>query len=324
LVANGLDQVRGNLQDRLYNLFTLYSNYTTFSNTAFKPATPSSDSDSLEAIHDDIHVAIGGDTGGHMGVINVAAFDPIFYLHHTAVDRAFAIWQALYPESYVEPETSDFETFTISPGDIEDVNSGLTPFHTDTTGDLWTSVSARSTGTFGYSYPELPFWTEDSDPSAYQASLRSKINELYGPPANTTPLANTPHTKRALTTNSNQYREWIANIRAQRFAMTGSFFVRVFLGDFNPDPAQWSFDPNLVGTHGFFGGICKDCQNQDSALVSGAVPLTTALLASIRNGYLASLEPDDVEPYLRTNMHWRVSVVSDPVPITIWGAPDFV
>jgi len=55
--------------------------------------------DSLEGVHDTIHGrflyllllltmtdinpgTIGGD-GGHMGIVDYAAFDPIFFLHHT-------------------------------------------------------------------------------------------------------------------------------------------------------------------------------------------------------------------------------------------------
>lgn len=249
-----------------------------------------------------------------MSFIDASAFDPVFYLHHTAVDRAFAIWQALYPDSYVEPEPSTFGTFTTNQGAIEDVNSGLTPFHTDTTGDLWTSVGARSTGVFGYSYPELPFWTESSDPAAYQASLRSKINDLYGQTATLAKRSlisdrTTQYGPQNATTGGTTHREWIANTRARKFAMSGSFFLYIFLGDPNPDPTQWGSDPNLVGSTFFFGGSCTSCPNRDSALVSGAVPLTTPLLNSIRSGHLASLEPNDVEPYLKTNMHWRVSVV---------------
>ena len=54
---------------------------------------------SLESIHDDIHVDVGGT--GHMGDPAVAAFDPIFWLHHCQVDRVLALWQAAFPGTYV-------------------------------------------------------------------------------------------------------------------------------------------------------------------------------------------------------------------------------
>jgi tyrosinase len=48
----------------------------------------------LEEIHNRIHVWVGG----HMGQIPLAAFDPIFWAHHTMVDRIWRIWQLRHPE----------------------------------------------------------------------------------------------------------------------------------------------------------------------------------------------------------------------------------
>jgi tyrosinase len=43
----------------------------------------------LEGIHDGIH----GWVGGTMGSIGWAAYDPIFWAHHTMIDRIWALWQ---------------------------------------------------------------------------------------------------------------------------------------------------------------------------------------------------------------------------------------
>jgi tyrosinase len=42
------------------------------------------------------------------------------------IDRLFAIWQALYPDSYVEPEAQTQGTYWYSEGDVLDANSGQT------------------------------------------------------------------------------------------------------------------------------------------------------------------------------------------------------
>jgi tyrosinase len=47
----------------------------------------------LEGLHDRLHVWVGG----HMGLIPFAAFDPIFWAHHTMVDRLWRIWQLRHP-----------------------------------------------------------------------------------------------------------------------------------------------------------------------------------------------------------------------------------
>ena len=47
----------------------------------------------LEELHNRVH----GWVGGHMGVIPFAAFDPIFWAHHTMIDRIWRLWQLGHP-----------------------------------------------------------------------------------------------------------------------------------------------------------------------------------------------------------------------------------
>ncbi len=46
-------------------------------------------SDQLQDIHDGIHGWVGGD----MGSIATSAFEPVFWAHHTMIDRAWYLWQ---------------------------------------------------------------------------------------------------------------------------------------------------------------------------------------------------------------------------------------
>ncbi|KAF2194899.1 Di-copper centre-containing protein [Zopfia rhizophila CBS 207.26] len=110
------------------------------------------------------------------------------------------------------------------------------------------------------------------------------------------------------------YTEWITNLRTVKHGLSQTFRVYVFLGDFNPDPASWPTEYNVVGRFTVLGRggdtQCSKCQ-QDQAeelVVTGTVPLTSALLQDIVEGQLASLKPEDVEPYLVKNLHWRVTV----------------
>lgn len=232
----------------------------------------------------------------------------------------------------------------------------LTPFHTDGGGDFWNSGTARNTSTFGYSYPELRYWKASnqsqyqanvraavnnlygsSAPAAVARrgvknenihhALKSRLIPAGGfdgasdekPSIVVREQAADPTQQEAAghhTSKDGTYREWIANIRVKKYALNGSFFIHVFLGDFNPDPFTWSFEPNLVGTHCIFVndpsttqcGKCKQDHANDLQ-VTGAIPLTTALLDAIHAGSLASLDRADVEPYLRKNLHWKVTRV---------------
>lgn len=44
-------------------------------------------------LEEQLHNAVHGWVGGTMGVIATAAYDPIFWAHHTMVDRLWALWQ---------------------------------------------------------------------------------------------------------------------------------------------------------------------------------------------------------------------------------------
>jgi tyrosinase len=47
----------------------------------------------LEELHNRVHVW----TGGHMGMVPFAAFDPVFWAHHTMCDRIWRLWQLRHP-----------------------------------------------------------------------------------------------------------------------------------------------------------------------------------------------------------------------------------
>ena len=166
------------LHDGVYQLFASEPDYGPFSNTAYTDANGNS-YNSVENMHNAIHSLVGN--GGHMGQVPYAGFDPIFWLHHANVDRLFAIWQAIYPNSYTIPEVNTGGTYTTKPGTNETVNSSLTPFHSNTAGTLYTSTTARYTKYFGYSYPEVVDW--GVDPATLSSTVTAIVNSIYNPPA---------------------------------------------------------------------------------------------------------------------------------------------
>jgi tyrosinase len=302
-VARQLDNSASSFRSRLYNLFTNYHDYTTFSTEAWIPQNNPNGYDSIESVHDQIHGLTGN--GGHMAYVEYSAFDPIFFLHHAMVDRCFAMWQTLYPNSYVVPEPATYDTFTSSAGQTQDSSSHLTPFHDDTTGDFWTSDTVRSTGTFGYVYPE----TVNSTGANITAQVVSAINTLYG-----TTLSKKRDIRLEQRTPGAQSREWIANIRVEKNALSEPFFIHIFIGPFDTaDPASWSFEPNLVGSHFVFTkAVTSNCPGCDpSQLVTATIPITSALMGQVSEGKLASLQPADVEPFLMSNLKYRVTRLDD-------------
>ncbi|EGZ76806.1 tyrosinase precursor [Neurospora tetrasperma FGSC 2509] len=111
-----------------------------------------------------------------------------------------------------------------------------------------------------------------------------------------------------------KYTDWIVNVRAQKHGLGQSFRVIVFLGEFNPDPETWDDEFNCVGRVSVLGRSaetqCGKCRkdNANGLIVSGTVPLTSALLQDIVGGELQSLKPEDVIPHLRANLKWKVAL----------------
>jgi tyrosinase len=50
----------------------------------------------LEDLHGLVHVWVGG-RGGHMSQVPLAAYDPIFWAHHSMIDRIWRLWQLRHP-----------------------------------------------------------------------------------------------------------------------------------------------------------------------------------------------------------------------------------
>jgi tyrosinase len=313
LVAQQLDNNASSLRQRLYMLFTYYHDYTTFSNEAWIDSNNNLNGyDSIESLHDQIHGLTGN--GGHMTYIDYSAFDPLFWLHHAMVDRCFAMWQILNPNSYVAPEPAKYSTFTNSAGQTQDVNSLLTPFHKDVTGDFWTSEDVRSTETFGYSYPETTNYAGGNSTS----QVIEAINRLYGPIATASSQLDSRSLPSRISGNASsdpRSWEWTANIRVQKCALAVPFYIHIFIGPFSPDPFPWSFDPNLVGTHFVFvkafSTFSAPCHCNSDQMVGATIPLTDSLVKNINQGNLKTLDPDDVNPFLAKNLSYRLSYLND-------------
>jgi tyrosinase len=102
------------IRTKTFNLLSRVRTWPAFSNHT--PDDGGSASNSLEGIHDGIHVDVGGN--GQMSDPSVAGFDPIFFLHHAQVDRLLSLWSALNPGKWVTNGPSGDGTFTI-PEDVE-------------------------------------------------------------------------------------------------------------------------------------------------------------------------------------------------------------
>ncbi|KAK8139858.1 hypothetical protein PG984_000981 [Apiospora sp. TS-2023a] len=333
-VARMLDAGLSQYQTRLYNLFANNGNYSTWSNEAWIPDPTNTSYDSIESLHDTIHLAAGGNSG-HMAIIAYSAFDPIFFLHHANVDRIFAMWQILHNDSWVEPMAAVEPTRTISYGDSQNSTTNLTPFFAHD-GQFWTSDMVRDHRIFNYTYSEVV--------SNSRSDVITAINKLYTDfsaatlsigherrpyPRNQTfvdfyksrlgshkrtkgPTWNKATSDMAFVNRvvkAGRCREWIANIVVNKHAMNTSFKIYLFLGEVPNDPSTWEFSPDLAGNMGVFSGHMPGSGKQRRQ-ISGTIPLTSTLIGRVYTEKLQSLDSMHAEAYLRDNLEIRV-VASD-------------
>ncbi|KAF7341393.1 Di-copper centre-containing protein [Mycena venus] len=274
----------------VYRLLSLdyITSYRQFASARYEPAQNPRDALSLEGIHNNMHMWIGG-KWGHMGHIAVAALDPVFWMHHANIDRIFAIYQALYPSKrlswWVKDETTD-----------TDKDKNEKPL--DTEGTMYDSNGVRHIVDLGYTYPELQRWKFDSD-IEYRINILAEVRKLYAPPSK---ILAAP-------------ADYIVNVVYERFALGGvPFTVEVLLNDkLVGSVYNFSSTPEALGA---IDG-CENClrQQQSKILSSGQITLTGALLAS-----LETLDKEAVRPYLRTHLGHRV-VIADGTEIPLSSIP---
>ena len=245
-----------------------------------------------------------------------SAFDPVFMLHHANVDRLFAIWQTIWPDTYIENSTATSGTATITPGDLITEDSPLTPFHSTSNGTFWTSATARDTTVFGYTYPEIA----DNNASCTIQAVNHLYGSTAGTPQNATVSKRHHQQLRVHERDGPQqpgtYYEWITNVRVAQDALDSTFTIFVFLGNFSSTPKNWQTDTALVGSHTVFMPFSSETQQNAGIIVAGTVPLTKELNENAAVGNYNTANNTGVETYLRDNLHWRVAKVF-PVSIGI-------
>jgi tyrosinase len=117
-------------------------------------------------------------------------------------------------------------------------------------------------------------------------------------------------------------------------ALDGKMFtIHIFLGDVSETLPPAPDYPNLVGQVFNFsaaveindsGAGCGNCirQQADKTKTTGRIVLTNSLITRWKHkqdaidgesGSLASMNPEDVIPYLKDNLDWRVTCMGQPV-----------
>ncbi|CAG8795097.1 13519_t:CDS:2 [Dentiscutata erythropus] len=267
------------LRPALYQMYHI-SNYLHFSNhivTSSDHEMPESDPGhpepdpklnvgsahfaSIETAHDGLHLIAGG-LGGHMTYVDITAFDPLFYFHHINCDRLFALWQGVFPDSWVPQNINGNGTYTEGMNYVVNEYTDLEPFRKSET-EFWRSSDVRDITKLGYTYLELEKF-RGKDPNV----LQNYLLELYKPD---------PH----------YGTRFFVKVTIERGKLVGPYAIRVFVDLPSANAATPVTSPHFAGFVAMWQSTLKHKKN---SFVVGTVDITAAMvrlgIRTEQHGYL--------------------------------------
>lgn len=207
-----------------------------------------------------------------MTYLPLAAFDPIFWLHHCNVDRMFALWQTVNPDSYGATQTAPHNTWTIASGSQQGPDSPLEPFRKDAS-NFWTTNDVEDwAATFSYTYPE--FSTSDGS----RSSIIAFINQLYG--------SNPSLTASSISENAEKNNPSVSSSASASATSTSSVVSSTALN------AVASGAPSVSSISSAIGGLGNTGEGAVSSvagMVSSLVPGRTTTTSSTKTGIAGAL-----------------------------------
>ncbi|KZT27179.1 Di-copper centre-containing protein [Neolentinus lepideus HHB14362 ss-1] len=260
-------------------------------------------SGSLEGVHDSVHLILGGN--GHMADPDYAGFDPIFFLHHSNVDRLLALWEYCYREYWMNDGYTTKGTsypWTQARGTYFEVyneqllpDSAMAPFRNGED-KYWTSTQARFLDKDAYpkyySYDEVAGVKVDQPAStADRIKARSALQKYYGlNPRQTAQqlTATNPPLFKAQTqpvpahhTVISNYRHFVVLARLPEHAFNRSYSFQLY------QKGIGSQGKELIGTVSVFArpdhSPCKGCalRREAGSVVRGTIAVPALLIDAI-------------------------------------------
>ncbi|KAF2681958.1 Di-copper centre-containing protein [Lentithecium fluviatile CBS 122367] len=268
----------------------------------------------LEEFHGWMHSTVGG-AEGHFYPVEYSAFDPVFMLHHAHVDRYVAIFQAMHPETWVEPADSNGGNFWQPAHATVDATWGLQPFWKDDQ-SFYSSDDIRDTAVFGYAYPETQPWNYMSEED-WRNAVRAYVALTYSPTARSTLTESDTQggTSLAHLLMDDTFVDWSIAITASTKYLPGTFHV-VFsfdgqgsVDDGSSMVGQW-MQLRPEGANGAWKakreGRGTKRINSLERTKNGTLSVTSSLLDEVAAGRLESLDEGVVVPFLKEHLTWSV------------------
>jgi tyrosinase len=238
-------------------------------------------SNQLQDIHDSVHIWTGGD----MGSIATAAFDPVFWAHHAMIDRLWYMWQVRHGVNNIP---SDYLGLALFPS--------------------FTVQQVLDVRALGYDYATAAVAAGTDVPAAIGATDATATPPAGpadgGPQANTPPTPAPAYTSPAVKVGALDPSAGRIDIEFHNVAHGGaSYEGRVYLNNPEADATTGYNDPSYAGSYHIFGhggclgdpGHC-DVEPRRNYDPRPAHPLTPARKVVIANdqGKKAIQQSDEV------------------------------
>lgn len=325
----------GTLSDAVNRLFCddYAPHWGTFASTKWVAEAEATEYLSLEYIHNNIHNIAGGvdfTSGmGHLSDVPVAAFDPVFWLHHCNIDRLTAMWQVTHWNAW-------WDTKEGGTGNVADKKETdpLQPFHKIHGGDpkdkkdnVWTSQQVRDWTKLGYQYDDLvplPDVIQENgelNERAYIYQIKDTIRKEYSSTKDVVAKVMADQsikTPIGLNESKSTWNDYLLNVEYDRYALDGrSYSIVFFLGGNRNDPYEMCSKRYLVGRiYTFSAGTasqdsagCANCTSQKSAGVMSRaqLPITIRLLqdAVDENISFSTMTHEEVRKYVQRKLYWK-------------------
>ncbi|KAK1143577.1 hypothetical protein N8T08_006187 [Aspergillus melleus] len=288
------------LQDMVYRLFQSgIDSWGAFATTKYGKDENAKNALSVESVHNNVHNFVGGSRflrpekenihlwgAGHMSSVAMAAFDPIFWLHHCNIDRLTAIWQALNG-SGGQNGNGDAEKWFDDEHSAETRDNDLRPFR-KADGNFYKSDDVEKWRDLHYDYAIL----QDEQAGAKKKladreTILERLDKLYGDPTRDL-YAHIPDPNNK-TDDEKERDDYVITLIYDRYALRGApYTINVFLGEISAGSYSGPGSEGFVGSIYNFSGSLENCPNCKKQAEEGVksiaqVPATIAARHFIRN-----------------------------------------
>ncbi|KAH8432716.1 tyrosinase [Aspergillus melleus] len=288
------------LQDKVFRLFqTELKSWGAFATTKYPKEENAKEANSVESVHNNVHNFVGGSSfirpdgnnihlwgAGHMSSTTVAAFDPIFWLHHCNIDRLTAIWQALNG-SGGQNENGDHKKWFDDEYSAKARYNDLTPFRKPD-GQFYKSDDVEKWRDLNYDYGILQDdQTGTKKKPADRETIINRVCELYGDHVRDL-YARIPDSNNK-TDDEKERDDYVITVVYNKYALCGApYTINVFLGEVSAGSYSGPGSQGFVGSIYNFSGSLENCPNCKKQAEEGVkhiaqVPATIAARHFIRN-----------------------------------------